>query len=217
MQKWLVSVVILVLTFAATGHAQRGGGPSRPVAGHGVEVPGWSARVDDPKQGVAGLKFVSAGGGMHVTTGPNVTLWDPQQAASGEYVVRATFTVPKAPSHPVAYGLIFGGADLTEDSQKYSYFVIREDGQFLVRRRDGAKTMSVGGDWAAHAAVAGRMAAGQKNELAVQVGGGRVRLLANGQEVASHPASALDTEGIVGLRIGHGLDVQVDGLTVEQK
>jgi hypothetical protein len=221
MQKWLVSLVIVALSFIAVAEAQRGrgagpgSGPPRPVAGNGVEVPGWWARLDDPKEGTKGLRFAPMAGGLHATTGPNIIFWDPQQTASGAYTVKATFTVTKPPSHPVAYGLFIGGADLSENSQKYSYFVIREDGQFLVRRRNAAATTSVGGNWAANPAIMGRAAGGQKNELSIQVGGGKVSFMANGKEVASHPATALDTNGIVGLRIGHGLDVQIDGFAVE--
>ena len=225
MQKWLVSVTILALSFLAVGEAQRGRGagpgggapPPRPVAGNGVEVPGWWARLDDVKEPMTGLKFTAMGGGLHATTGPNITFWDPQQTAKGEYTVKATFLVTKPPSHPVAYGLFIGGANLSEDTQKYSYFVIREDGQFLIKKRNGAGTSNVAGDWAPNAAVTGRVAGVQKNELSIAVGGGRVSFMANGKEVASHPASAIDTDGIVGLRIGHGMDVQIDGFAVEQK
>jgi hypothetical protein len=235
MQKWLVSVAILVLCFMAVGEAQRGRGagaggpggpggpggfggpPPRPVAGNGVEVPGWWARLDDVKEGMKGLKFTSMGSGLHATTGPNINFWDPQQTAKGNYTVKATFTVAKPPSHPVAYGLFIGGANLSEDNQKYSYFVIREDGQFLIKKRNGAATSNVAGDWAANPAVTGRVAGVQKNELSITVGGGRVSFMANGKEVATHPASAIDTDGIVGLRIGHVLDVQIDGFAVEQK
>ncbi len=220
MQKWLASVVILALSFVAIGHAQRGRGggpppPPRPVAGNGVEVPGWWARVDDPKEQLTGLKFTAMGGGLHATTGPNIIFWDPQQTASGTYTLKATFTVTKPPSHPVAYGLFIGGTNLEQDSQKYTYFVIREDGQFLVRKRDGANASNVGGDWAANPAVTGRAAGVQKNELSIQVAGGKVAFLANGKEVASHPATAVDTNGIVGLRVGHGMDIQIDGFAVE--
>ena len=227
MQKWLVSLVVVVVSLIAVLDAQRGrgggaggpggfgGGPPRPVAGNGIEVPGWWARLDDPKEGMKGLRFAPMAGGLHATTGPNIIFWDPQQTAKGAYTLKATFTVSKPPSHNVAYGLLFGGSDLAEAGQRYSYFVIREDGQFLVRRRNGAATTSVGGNWAANPAIAGRTAAGQKNELAVQVGGGKVVLMANGKEVANHPATALDTAGLVGLRIGHGLDVQIDGFALE--
>jgi hypothetical protein len=231
MQKWLVSVAVLALAFTVIGEAQRGGGrggapgggrgfggaPARPVAGNGVEVPGWWGRMDNPKEGLTGLKFAPASGGMHATTGPNIIFWDPQQTASGQYTVKATFTLAKQPSHEVSYGLFIGGTNLSEDNQKYSYFLIRENGQFLVKKRDGAKTSNVAGDWAPNPAIVAIAGGTQKNELAVQVGGGRVSFLVNGKEVAGHPATALDTDGIVGLRVGHGLDVQIDGFAVERK
>jgi hypothetical protein len=229
MQKWLVSVAVLALAVTMVGEAQRGGGgrggagggrgagPARPVAGNGVEVPGWWARMDNPKEGLGGLKFAPGSGGMHATTGPNIIFWDPQQTASGTYVAKATFTVTKPPSHEVSYGLFIGGANLSEDNQKYSYFLIRENGQFLVKKRDGAKTSNVAGDWAPNPAIAAIAGGTQKNELAVQVGGGKVIFSVNGKEVASHPATAVDTDGIVGLRVGHGMDIQVDGFAVERK
>jgi len=231
MQKWLVAVAILALALTAVGEAQRAGGggrggrgggrgftpPPRPIAGNGVEVPGWWARMDDPKEGRAGLKFAPMNGGLHATTGPNIIFWDPQQTAMGEYTVKATFSVLKPPSHEVAYGLFIGGSDLEGDTQRYSYFVIREDGQFLLKKRNGASTSNIAGDWAPSPAVMKREAGVQKNELAIQVAGGRVSFMANGKEVASQPASAVDTSGVVGLRIGHGMDIQIDGFEVEQK
>src|SRR5262245_18626214 len=126
MQKWLVSVVILSLSFVAIGHAQRGRGagpggpppPPRPVAGNGVEVPGWWGRLDDVKEPMTGLKFAPMNGGLHATTGPNIIFWDPQQVAMGNYTVKATFSVTKQPSHEVSYGLFIGGDNLDGDKQK---------------------------------------------------------------------------------------------------
>jgi hypothetical protein len=63
--------------------------------------------------------------------------------------------------------------------------------------------------------VTGRAGGVQKNELSIQVAGGKVSFMANGKEVASHAATAVDTNGIVGLRVGHGMDIQIDGFGVE--
>jgi len=231
MQKWLVAVLMLAVSFIAVAEAQRGGGgaggaggrgggrgftpPPRPVAGHGVEVPGWWGRTDQPGDATTGLKFVEMNGGLHATTGPNLILWDPDKTATPPYTVKATFTVVKPPSHPVAYGLFIGGSNLAEDSQRYSYFVIREDNKFLIKKRAGATTSNVTGDWADNPAVMARTAAGQKNELAVQVSATQAVFSINGKPVATHPVSAIDADGVVGLRIGHVLDVQIDGFTVE--
>ena len=222
MQKWLASVVILTLAFVAISHAQRGRGaggpppPPRPIAGNGVEVPGWWGRMDDVKETNKGLKFAPANGGLHATTGPNIIFWDPQQTAMGNYTVKATFTVTKQPSHEVSYGLFIGGENLDGDKQKYSYFLIRENGQFLIKKRNGSGTSNVAGDWAPNPAITAIAGGSQKNELSIQVAADRVSFMVNGKEVASHPKASIDTNGVVGLRIGHGLDVQIDGFAVTQ-
>jgi hypothetical protein len=219
MHKWLASLAILALALPAAAAAQgRGGGPPpRPIAGHGVEVPGWWARVDEPAQVKQAMKFVPMGAGLHATTGPNAIFWDPQQEASGQYTVKATFTLNKPASHPVAYGLVIGGMDLSEDNQRYTYFVIRQDGKFLIKKRNGAATSNVAGDWADHAAVVKPDAGKAANELSIRVAKDGVTFMVNGKDVAQHPVSALDTEGVAGLRIGHGLDLQIDGFAVDQQ
>lgn len=219
MHRWLASLAILLLTLPATAAAQgRGGGPAapRPVAGNGVEVPGWWGRLDNPKEGREGLRVTRSGSGVRVVTGPNAIFFDPTMGGEGHYTVKANFTLNKPASHPVAYGLFFGGNDLDQDDQRYTYFVIRQDGKFLVKKRTGATTANVGADWMDHAAIVKPDASGkQTNELAVRVAKDAVTFLVNGQPVAKHPASAVDTTGIAGLRIGHGLDVQVDSFTAQ--
>jgi hypothetical protein len=235
MLKWFAAVVVLALTLSASaqdrgGGAQpgRGGGgppgpaggrgaPPRPVAGHGIEVGGWSARLDDAKESRTGLKFVTMGTGLHATTGPTVILYDPEEDWEGPYTTKATLTMTKPASHQVAYGLFVGGQDLDTDKQRYTYFVIRQDGKFLIRKRTGATTANVAGDWMDHAAIQKPNAqGGQTNELAVRVARDMVTFMANGQTIATHPTSAVDAVGISGLRIGHGLDVQIEGFSVEQ-
>jgi hypothetical protein len=219
MHKWLASIAILLLSLPALAEAQgRGGGagaPARPVAGSGVEVPGWWARLDDPKEGLQGLRLTRTGNSLRATTGPNVIFFDPQEDWEGQYTVKATFTQLKPASHQVAYGLFFGGTNVDQDTQRYSYFVIRQDGQYLIKRRNGAATTNVAADWAEHAAVMKADASGkQVNELSVRVAKDAVTFMVNGKEVAKHPASAMDMVGVIGLRIGHGLDIQVDNFSV---
>jgi hypothetical protein len=234
MHKWFAAVVVLALMLSdlaqdRVGAQQgRGGGgpqgpaggrgaPAGPVAGHGIEVGGWWARLDDPKESREGLKFVTMGAGLHATTGPNVIFFNPEEDWEGPYTTKATLTMTKPASHQVAYGLFVGGQDLDTDKQRYTYFVIRQDGKYLIRSRTGATTANIAGDWADHAAIQKPNAQGsQTNELAIAVGRDSVRFTANGQTVATQPASAVNVVGISGLRIGHGLDVNVEGFSVEQ-
>jgi hypothetical protein len=230
MHRWLLAVLVLALSHPALAQ-DRGGGagpqgrgagpgrgaPPRPAAGNGIEVGGWWGRLDDPKESRTGLKFVTMGTGLHATTGPNMILFDADEDWEGPYTTKATLTMTKPASHQVAYGLFVGGQDLDNDKQRYTYFVIRQDGKYLIRKRTGATTVNVAGDWADHAAIQKPNAQGsQTNELAIQVGRETVTFLANGQTVATQPAKAVDAVGISGLRIGHGLDVHIEGFSVTQ-
>jgi hypothetical protein len=227
MHKWLAAIIIVVLASPALAEAQaRGGGggrgagpggaPGGPVAGHGVDVPGYWARLDDPSHLKQGLKFVPSNGGIRATTGAAAIFWHPTHEASGKYTVTARFTVPKVPATQEAFGLFIGGQNLSEDNQRYVYFLIRPDGKYLIRQRVGAKTSNVAGEWADHAAVAKPDASGRmSNELSIQVAGNAAVFMANGQEVARQQLAANETEGIAGLRVNHGLDVQIDGFAVQ--
>ena len=50
------------------------------------------------------------------------------------------------------------------------------------------------------------------NVLSVEVGSRQVRFLVNGTEVSSQPRSAVDIDGISGLRINHQLNVHIGNL-----
>ena len=90
--------------------------------------------------------------------------------------------------------------------------MVREDGQFLIKKRIGSETPIVV-DWTEHVVVNKLDAQGQStNTLTVEVGSDQVRFLANGTEVWTLPRSAVDTDGIVGVHINHFLDVHIDSL-----
>ena len=49
-------------------------------------------------------------------------------------------------------------------------------------------------------------------EIKVEVGSNQVRFLVNGTEVSTQPSSAVDTDGVTGLRVNHFLNVHIDNL-----
>src|ERR1041385_1847539 len=114
--------------------------PSTSVAGGGVMVKGWTGKIDAKEQ-AAGLslnsaKLVEEGKGLHVTTGPAVTYWNPANIAKGDYTVSATFYEPKFMNlndHPHPYGIMVAGNDLGTDQQSYLYCAAYGNGTFIVR------------------------------------------------------------------------------------
>ena len=188
------------------------------VRGGGAFPAGWHVRTDKNRP-TADVRFVRMGGGFHVTLGPAVVLWRDDDRATGSYGVSATFTQTKKPRHPEGYGLIIGGNRLGELRNRYTYFLVRGDGTFLVKRRlAGDSTVQVTKGWTPSDAVVQADSAGQAtNQLAVVVAGRTVTFLANGKEVYTARPADLDTQGIVGYRVNHNLDVHLGALAVRRR
>lgn len=201
-------------------HAAHGGMPGHGVghAGQQAAIPeGWRMRLDRANGDPAAVKFVTMGSGWHVTTGPAAIFYRPETVASGEFRAQATLVLTKPSEHPEAFGLFVGGKNLDRDDQSYLYFLVRQDGKFLIKHRTGAETHTIL-EWTAHSAVEKPQAGGSaKNTLAVEAGKDEVRFLVNGQQVAALPRAQADCDGVVGLRINHRLDVHVAELTLEPK
>jgi hypothetical protein len=205
-----VAAVLLVAPAAAAQDHD----PDQAVKG-GAFPPGWTGRTDRG-QPLDDVNFRAMGAGLHVTLGPSSILYREADAASGAYEVSATITQTKAPTHPEAYGLFIGGRDLQGADQAYTYFLIRANGQFLVKRRAGSQTSDVA-SWTANPAVKAQDEAGKAtNTLSIAVGADRVRFLVNGTEVHSAPRSEVDPDGIAGLRVNHNLDLHIDGFGVKR-
>lgn len=197
--------------------------PDKTVADGGVKMAGWTGRVD-PQAAKAGkniseAKFVAMGKGFHVTSGPAATYWNPANTASGNYTVTAAFTQTKAAVHPEGYGILIGGSNLDGPNQGYGYFVIRQDGKYLINHRANDSTVHKIVDWTANPAIKSIDANGKAtNTLSVVVGADKISFMVNGVEVNSVPRSQFDAmgagSGIVGVRVNHNLDVHIDGLAI---
>jgi len=180
---------------------------------------GWVMRLDRPDRGsVDEVMFTEMAPGWHVTTGPAVLLHHPDSTATGSYRIDADVFLFDPGERREGYGVFFGGRDLTAPTQQYTYFLLRRDGKFLIKTRNGDETAVVR-DWTDHPAIVGweERAAGEatvRNALAVQVGADDVAFLVNGAEVARLPRSELPpTDGVFGLRVNHGLNLHVTSVT----
>src|SRR5580693_7001427 len=183
---------------------------------------GWKMRVyrstaaTDP-DAPGDIKFVTMGAGFHATNPQAAVYWNPANTASGPYTLKRTFTLLRPSGHTNYYGLVFGGKDLDGPQQSYMYFVVAQDGTWLLKRRDGDRSVSTVAERMPNSAVKTPDAGGKSvNALEVRVGAGKIDFVVNGTVVHSEPKSeAMEaTDGIYGIRINHLLEVQVDDFGV---
>ncbi len=207
----LIGALAGSLTLAATGPAtaQDDGGPP----------PGWMVRTDGGGHGAAeGLEFTEMPPGFHIMTGPAGIFYHPAQRADGAYRVEAEIFLFDPGNRREGFGLLFAGTELDGDGQAYTYFLIRRDGKYLIKRRDGSETATIQ-EWTDHSAITtwenrGEDQATLKYVLAVQVGASAIAFYVNDSEVARIPRDGLSTDGVAGLRINHGLNLHVTRLDV---
>ncbi len=184
---------------------------------------GWKMRVDrsasasDP-DAAGDIKFVTMGSGYHATNPQAAVYWNPSDTASGNYTLKGTFTLMKPSGHVNYYGLIFGGSDLEGAGQSYLYFVVAQNGTWLIKRREGAGTSIVAPKTPNDAVKTPDASGKSTNALEVRVGADKVDFVVNGTVVHSEPKTGAmaKTDGIYGIRINHLLEVQIDGLAVSQ-
>ena len=182
---------------------------------------GWKMRVDrsssasDPDAS-GSIKFVAMGAGFHATNPQAAVYWNPANTAAGAYTLKATFTLMKPSGHTNYYGLVFGGSDLGGPQQRYLYFMVAQDGTWLLKRRDGGASTATVAQESSRVVKTPDATGKSINALEVRVGADKIDYVVNGTVVHTTPKSGATakTDGNYGIRINHLLEVQVDGLTV---
>jgi hypothetical protein len=185
---------------------------------------GWKMRVDrspsasDP-DAAGDIKFVTSGSGFHATNPQASVYWNPSNTASGAYTIKGTFTLMKPSGHTNYYGLVFGGSGLEGAQQSYLYFVVAQNGTWLIKRRNGDAGTSNVSPKTPNDVVTKPDASGKStNALEVRVGADKVDFVVNGTVVHSEPKTGAlaKTDGIYGIRVNHLLEIQVDGFGVSK-
>ncbi|MDH3205699.1 MAG: hypothetical protein OEO79_03765 [Gemmatimonadota bacterium] len=184
---------------------------------------GWQMRVDhstnanDPDD-VPEVRVVSLTNGLEVHTGPAVTLWNPANTASGAYTLEGTFTLLAPSGHVNYYGLIYGAGALEGAQENYIYFLVGQNGTFVIRHRAGNETVHDIMGRTANAAIAQPGANGQStNQLQVRVGADETQFVVNGTVVHTAPKTgmAARSDGMWGVRVNHVIPgVRIEGLRV---
>jgi hypothetical protein len=193
---------------------------------------GWQVRADrstnatDP-DGAGDIKFTTIPGGFRATNPTAAIYWNPANTAKGTFTLRGTFKLLEPSGHTNFYGLIVGGRALEGSEQSYLYFVVAQDGSFLIRKRAGDRMpdpnaparggrgrgpQAITEDVARskHAAVRQPGADGTSaNTLEIRVTGDTLNFVVNGTVVHTMPKGDVVTDGIYGIRVNHLLNVEI--------
>ena len=183
---------------------------------------GWRLRVDrstsasDPDD-AGDIKFETMGSGFHATNPSAAVFWNPANTITGNYSLKATFTLMQPTAHVEYYGLIFGGSELEGSGQNYLYFIVAQDGTWLLKRREGdASAPRVKAKTASDAVNMPDSSGKSTNAVEVRVLADKIEYFVNGTMVHTTPKTGLTakTDGIYGIRVNHHLEVQVDGFSI---
>lgn len=203
---WLIAALLVpVATVAA-----------QAPAAHGALPDGWIGRADEGGD-ISKVAFVPMSRGWHVTTGPvHAIFYRPDNSASGNYTATldAFFFGPPGP-YPEGYGIFVGGKELAAPGQSYLYFVVANNGRYLIKKRSGGTTSMVV-DWTPSSAIktVPSGAGNVENIFQVQARHDSVLFSINHVVVATRSRAELGVDGIVGIRVNHNLSVHVASLTV---
>ncbi len=227
--------IAMVALVAAAPLAAQGGGrsmagmagmgdPTKQVVGTGTLPAGWLMRFDPapagkPAYDIKQINFITMAGGYHAYSGPAAIYYTPKDMGKGEFTVSATFHQAKSMQHET-YGLFIAGARLQDSSQSYLYFVIRpQDGAWQVKRRASDAPPPRGNPVVDATIVKEDPKDGHAtNTVAIAVTKDSVRFLVNGKEITALAKAGLgySTDGQVGLRINHNLDVHIAGYALKK-
>lgn len=212
---------LLLCSGASRGVAAQSGqhdDVAKLVQGGGVFPAGWSARPDG-QENIKSVKFAIMEPGYHLTLGPATILYRETDKAEGPFHTLATFHQTKKLEEAEGYGLFIGGQSLTGPGQRYTYFLVRDDGKYLIKRRNGEKTSEITKGWTADPAVQKGNAQGQATnllEIDAKRDPAKVDFKVNGKTVSTANAKTMNLKGMVGLRANHHLDLHIDGFALHQ-
>jgi len=178
----------------------------------------WRTRFDRAGAPDSALRIEQQATGWRFTTASNGSgiAWLPSMNAQGNFRVEAETMLYPGRGHREAYGLLLGGRGLEAPNQSYFYFLVRGDGQYMIRHRAGTETHDIV-TWTPNAAIPRIDSSNVRILLGVDARSDSVAFLVNGTQVHALPRSQTDVNGIVGLRINHGLRVQVNSLNVARR
>jgi hypothetical protein len=164
----------------------------------------------------ADIYFVNMTPGWHITTGPAGIYYHPANTASDEYEISTVFHFfNPGERNREAYGIFLGGENLDNDNQAYLYFLIRNTGEFLIKKRISSETEVIK-NWTTSDSIniytGGNEDSSVKNTLHVTVSKSDITFHINGTEIATVPTDSYSTDGLYGFRVNHSINLHISDL-----
>lgn len=225
--KKLATVFLSVMVLTSLVIAQDKADGSKPQ-GENLQVPeGWEWRFDKADAEVSvgsdaeasDIFFVNMTPGWHITTGPAGIYYNPVNKAEGDYTLDSKiYLFDTKGRNREAFGLFIGGKNLDSDEQTYIYFLIRNTGEFLIKKRMGAETETING-WAKATSMnmyTEETESSAENDFQVKIADGNIHFTLNGEELATIEKGDINTDGLYGFRVNHSINLHISSLKLSE-
>ena len=219
--------ILAVLLTTSLSFAQNAADGSKPQ-GENLKVPdGWQWRFDKADAEVsvgsdsesADVFFVNMTPGWHITTGPAGIYYHADNKAEGDFTLDSKiYLFDTKGRNREAFGLFIGGQDLKSDDQSYVYFLLRNTGEFLIKKRTGSETSTIQG-WTKTDAMTmftEETESTAENDFQVKVAGDEIIFSLNGEVLNSMEKGDLNTDGHYGFRVNHSINLHISSLKLSE-
>jgi len=197
-----------------TPAAQQAPAKQEPAKSTNSLPDGWKVRFDTPSAADA-VRVETGDDSLTFTTGPEGIYYKTDMKAEKDYNLTATFSQLKPTPTPQPYGLFVAGEDLDKPTARYTAFLIRSDGKYQIVSWNAAAPKVVV-DWTAAPQMRELKGVKTSNSISIRALQGAVHFLISDKEVHQMPRARAGADGVAGIRIGSGLSVQVDKLSVKK-
>ncbi len=211
-----IVALIVVAGIACSSPAAEQPPATRQAAKPISDLPdGWKARLDDPAAKENDVVVRSEEDAVIVTSGPAGIYYKPDMKAEKDYTVSATFSQLKPTTQPQPYGLFVSGADLDKDTMRYTALLVRGDGKFQILQWAGGKTAHIV-EWKAAPSMLEPKGVKTTNTLTIRALQDGVHFLIGDKEVHQMSRARAGADGVTGVRVGPGLNVQITKFEVKK-
>jgi len=202
-------ILLIALSLTGVQHATQ-----NQIRGNGKFPTGWKARFDDASAKPEDVIVEEKDAALTFTSGP-AAIYYKGDKAENDFDFTATFSQLKPTSMPEAYGLFIAGQDLDKDTQRYTYFLVRQDGKYTIKIRNGSATKTIV-DWTNAPSMKEPKGVKTSNTLEIRATANSVQFVVDSKPVHAMTRDQVGPDGLAGVRINHNLNVQVSKLEIKK-